>query len=124
MTRTHPAYVEYLEDKLTRGRALWLVGSLYDALASKLTIDFTENPDTGKPDRRLEFQGVKRFGSGVYDDEEDEFDITIPGLIGLDVDERAGYVRYVLTFGTIEMEVIVSAAPEIQRLDQLADRSA
>jgi hypothetical protein len=105
-----------LDQRISRGKTLWISSFIYDVIQRKVEIGFTPEPDSVECDRKLVFRDVSRLRADHHHDcEEDE--ICYGSFMGIhrDIFQPAGKRAEFLLF-TGDSEVQFHAAAEAEAI--------
>ena len=89
------------EQSIARGRAHWITSVVHEPDSSRLVIWLTDNEDTFKPTRVIEFLDIQQLETRWICRE----DGCIEGLLGAHEEELAGLVHYLLVTDQREIEL-------------------
>jgi hypothetical protein len=89
------------EDAVTAGKAHWITSFTYDAVAGRLVVGLTHDPECSQTERVLEFDEVANI-SHRWTDRDDE---CMEGLLGAHEEESGPIIRYTLVTDQREIEV-------------------
>jgi hypothetical protein len=101
---------EDFEQTIVQGKAHWIASFVYEPAASRLVIGLTDDVDSGRITRVVEFTGIQQLESQWTDRDEQR----IEGLLGADENELAGLVRYFLVTDQREIEILSSKNVVVQ----------
>ena len=89
------------EQSIVRGRAHWITCVVHEPASSRLVIWLTDNEDSFKPTRAVEFLDIQQLETRWICREDD----CTEGLLGAHEEELAGIVRYLLVTDQREIEL-------------------
>ncbi len=113
--RGNPINRVTLEDRITGGYVSYIDRIDYDQAKSRIVIEFVNNPEECRVDRRLEFLEVEEF-SDVFHDEDEDDDLVVDLLIDLTEHPRPNGTVYVVYTVTREMVFRTKQPPTITRV--------
>jgi hypothetical protein len=89
------------EQSIVRGKAHWITSVVHEPAASRLVIWLSDDEDSFKPTRAIEFIYLQQFESRWSNQDEG----SVEGLLGVHEEEQAGLVRYLLVTDQREIEL-------------------
>ena len=89
------------EQSIVHGKAHWLTSVVHEPASSRLVIWLTDNEDSFKPTRVIEFVDVQEFDSR-WTDRKDGW---VEGLLGAHEKQLADLVHYLLVTDQREIEL-------------------
>jgi len=99
------------EQSIVRGRAHWITSVMHEPASSRLVIWLTDNEDSFKPTRVIEFIDVQQFDSR-WTDRKDGW---VEGLLGAHEKQLTGLVHYLLVTDQREIELTTRTKAAIRR---------
>lgn len=114
---------EDFEQSITRGKAHWIASVVHEPASSRLVVSFSDNVDSLRPTRAIEFFDIRQLESQWTDRREG----WLEGLLGAHEEELADGIRYLLVTDQREIRVIVGrravvhpGSPAYAALDELS----